>query len=103
MNVFFDLEIEDYEYFHTERKQTEKEGMEEIRGFIEQRIAVLKDEIEREEAENKASYTVICIIPKDDWYGTVRFNYSENLMTKMKSCFSENDWEYLANKLERFL
>lgn len=102
MKILYDLEKIDPDFFNNERTEEEIAGIDRIKDFIRQRIAVLKDNIDSEERQDEDCDTIIYILPSDK-FGRVEFNYSDGLVDKMKNCFSDNDLNYLATVLQNGL
>ena len=74
----------------------------EIYDFIKNRLLPLKSAIDGEEIEfkEKDPCTIISFLEHEK-YGILRFyDYSKDLRIKMKSCFSQSDFDFLYNKIE---
>ena len=69
--------------------------------YLEGRLMPLKDEIDREELLSKDAGTII-ITPPDGL--TFRFqNYSDDLVKKLETCISQDDIEFIMDKISRSL
>ena len=97
MNIFFSYELDDEFRYLTDSKELIA-FFNELRQFIKQRLNVLKDEINSEEAQGTK---MVVIIPPDDdipFEGLAYAGYSEGLTKKMKSCITQADIEYLKGR-----
>lgn len=99
MNIFFSYELDDEFRYLTDNEDLIA-FFKELRNFIEQRLNVLKDEINKEELFGTK---MIVIIPPDSdipFEGLAYAGYSDALTKKMKSCITQTDIEYLKRRFE---
>jgi hypothetical protein len=96
MQVFYSFELDD------EPNPLTIDETKTIKDFIIQRLSVLADEMTKEELiqidRGLNAFVVIDLnsIP----IGFPFVNYSPSLSQKMRSCFSDQDWNYLQGLLE---
>jgi hypothetical protein len=74
----------------------------ELIGFIEGQLMPLKDEILIAENENKKAAIVINILKEDSEFFGLR-GYPADMTKKMLACFSQEDFVYIFNKIERLI
>jgi len=74
-----------------------------MKNFFNQRVAPFNDEIEKEELE-KDSRCLYIRVMADEKTNPLRLNgYSKELAQKIKSCFSKEDYTYLANLIGQLI
>ncbi len=97
MNIFISLELDDEFRYLTDNKELIA-FYKELKQFIKQRLAVLKEQIDEEELTG-TKMTVI-MLPSDDanFEGLIYQGYSKRLTEKMKSCVTKDDIEYLKRR-----
>ncbi len=111
MNVFFDFEVDPNPLYEKAHERT-LEYQEKLKDFVRQRLNVLKEDIEREEAELKKdedgeeikNFTLLwrrenTFIP----IGIHHMGYSDSLKNKMKGCFTTEDIKYINSSFPDLL
>lgn len=105
MDIVFDVFIEDPTYIEI-ISADEEVFYSQMKGFIEQRLTPLKDEIDKEEKINKdtedISFIMVFMLRNDNRF--IKFhNYTKKLTAKMLASFSPEDFSYIENKIGQFL
>ena len=101
MTIFLDLELEeDYKPEHYDRRAQTVQKI--VKDFYASRFNVLKEEIEKEEdiqyEKKEFAYVVIPILHENI---PIQYcNYSAELVSKMKSCYSPSDAGLLNRQIE---
>ncbi len=95
MNIIFDVHIANPDLPKTATLE-QNILLNEIYLLVEERIKVLKDEIDAEEKIIPKKATVIYLKEKK----LQPRGYSDSLCDKILSCFSENDWKILGLRLD---
>lgn len=98
MLILFDIFIPNPEMVN-ELKPEESIVLEEMFLFVEERIKVLKDQIDKEEQEEGAKATIIYLVSK----AIQPRGYSHQLCDKIVSCFSPEDVEAMWLRVEKAL
>ena len=80
MQILFDREMLNFKQFSKLPKE-ELAPLMELKNFIQQRVAVLHDQIEKEESKDDKCCIIIHILSGEKT-GKVEFNYSDELSEK---------------------
>lgn len=98
MTIFFDFEVK-----ATDEQKSYVWGgaggivLQNIKDLVESRWSVLKDEIEWQDG-----HIMLCIWTKTH-FDIEYYNFTPDLVHKMKSCISLRDWEYISTKISQDL
>jgi hypothetical protein len=98
MQIVFDI-VETYPTFTDNMTIDEILLFNRIVDFISGRLSVLKTEIELQERLCPDCIIMIHLLAKIDTERLSIMGYSDDLLLKMKKCFSEEDFEYINNVL----
>jgi hypothetical protein len=108
MNILFDIWINNSTIPAPYKFTPEEEsGLQTIWIYIYDRVALLIDEIEKEENESSEYKKAIVIYLLNKPMAIQAHGYSERLTEKIYSCINENDvktlWQTVENKLSSFI
>lgn len=94
MHIFFDFELDD----KIEQPINPKNFVyEELRSFFMARYKVLEEEIDNFQQENEIAFVVLHL--KNEGLETQGFNIPEHLKGKLKDCITEDDFNYITDKI----
>lgn len=102
MHIYYDLEV-----LHPDKLETyNKESLYvlyAIKDFLMQRFGVLEDQMDKEWESNQAF--VMLLTPKTEGDQLLMGfpNFSDDLKMKLESCLTEQDYEYLNQKMSKNL
>jgi hypothetical protein len=93
MKIYFDFELEDQP---TNFSITGQRLLEEIRDYIARQLQPIQEELEKEEKERRAAI-IVGILNRT--FGMYYFQYSPDMIAKIKNCFSDQSRQELNTRL----